>query len=296
MIRSTNTTLAEFLREVYLPSRLGLSAGAAEQLAIAVRCLEQCAGFPVGLLDLSESLLTKCLVIYRSSHAAATTNSKRRAILTLWRSAAESGIISPPGKVPRCPEPDRLPEAWTITEVERLLATARGLRGNVGTIPRRFWWSALILAIYDTGERVSSVRSVATADCSLSERYVIVRAENQKTNRDRLFWLSDQTIAALAAIHSPSGSLLFPWPYCSSYLWQYFRRLVEAAGLPSSRRGMDLFHRLRRTNISYCAQHSLALAQQQAGHSDPRLTQQRYIDPRIARTRSAVDVLPRPKF
>lgn len=289
-------TLFDFLTDIYVPARLDLRPGSIEQLAVAVRLLDQHLGRPVLVAELSTQIVRQFLVAYRDQAAPATVNGKRRQLLTLWRFAHEEGHCpNAPGKIATMKEPQRLPEAWTITEVEALLAMCRALPGNVGTIPRRHWWPACVLAIYDTGGRIGAIRSTQTVDFSCQDRSLIVRSEHDKSRRDRLFWLSDQTTAAIAAIHDPHQRHLFPWPYSRRYLWQFFRhRIVERAGLTASYRGMSLFHKLRRTTLSYCAATDLALAQQQAGHSDPRLTQSRYIDPRIARTRAAVDVLPRP--
>lgn len=291
-------TLSEFLRETYVPARLDLKPASVEQLAVTIRLLDRHLGRPTKVAELSTQLIRNFLSVYRNQVAPATVNDKRRHLMALWRCAHDEGYCPNfPGKIATMKEPQRLPEAWTIAEVERLLVACQALPGYMGNIPRRRWWLACLLAVYDTAGRIGSVRSVLTTDFSFAERYFVVRHTADKTQRDRIYWLSDQAVTAISAIYDPQQMRLFPWPYCRQYLWRFFRRqIVERAGLQAPTRGMGLFHKLRRTTLSYCAAHDMALAQQQAGHSDPRLTQRRYVDPRIARTRSAVDVLPRPHF
>ena len=55
--------------------------------------------------------------------------------------------------------------------------------------------------------------------------------------------------------------LIWPWPHCRRYLSTMTRHIVESAGLSADKRGMSLFHKIRRTCISYCAAVSPALAE-----------------------------------
>ncbi len=109
---------------------------------------------------------------------------------------------------------------------------------------------------------------------------------------DRYYPLGDQATAAIAGHFCPHRDQVFPWPYTRRQLYYKFRRIVTSAGL-KSRKSMGLFHQLRRSNLSYTAAcGGIELAQQQAGHASPATTRASYIDPRIAKQRSAVDVLP----
>jgi len=286
------------LRDVliqYLAGR-SLRSSSAEQLALACRSLDLFLGRPALLSDLTAATLAAFLHAYLAHHAASTTNSKRRAILTLARWASKRGLACQncPADVPTAREPRRIPLAWTVDEIERLVAAARGWPGCVGTIPARLFWPSLFLATYDTGCRIGALRSARSVDLSMANRSLVIQPEATKTNVGCCYWLHDQTIAAIAGHYDLARELVWPWPHCRRLFWTATRRIVEKAGLVADRRGMSLYHKIRRTCISYCATVDLALAQQQAGHSDARLTARCYIDPRIARRQSAVDVLPRP--
>lgn len=288
-MQMTAQTLKQYCTEAYLPTRIGMAKTSAQQLLIAARL------FDARLRDLDERGLARRLVAYRAlPRSPRTVNGKRQAILTLWDAAAEDGLCRPPvrKRVPRCKEYRRLPRAWTTLEMERLLAVARSMRGKIGTIPRRLFWPSIVLTIWDTGIRIGSLLSVRTEDVSLADRWMIARAEDDKSGVDRFFPLGNDSTAAIAGHFSPTRTYLWPWPWNRRQIWIHFRKLLIAASL-SSDKSMGCFHQLRRTSLSYTAAGGgVALAQQQAGHASSATTVRHYLDPRIAQQRSAVDVLP----
>jgi len=287
-------TFCEYLSRYYLPTR-PLAEGSAKQLAVAARLLD------CPLVELTERRLAERLADYAKTHAAATTNSRRRALLTLWRAAADEGLASPPRTrlIPKQPEPRRAPVAWRAQEVSALLLSSQSAGGApLDGVPRSTFWRALILTVYDTAGRIGAVLATEPADCNLGDAWIVLRAENQKDRTEQWCPLSDQTVDALRPMYDPRRTRLFPWPFSMVHLWRQFRRIVEAAGLSASRKRKDLFHKLRRTSLSYTARESVELACKKAGHCRPELTVRHYIDPRIANTGDAaldaLAALPRP--
>lgn len=276
-------------------TRLDLSESYQGQLLTAVRRLEHFARRRLRPADFSAELVAGFLTEYLRTHSPATVNSKRGALLRLWSHAHRQGLCRPPQEIPKACEIRRIPTAWTVTEVERLLAECRKQPGTIAATPARFFWPSLVLAVYDTGARIGALRSAHTADFDAGERRLLIRGEHVKSRTDCVYWLSDQTTAAIAAIVPTCNGRLWDWPHHRRWLWNRFRRIVEAAGLQADKRGMSLFHKLRRTTLSYCAAVDLDLARQQAGHASAATTLRHYVDPRIASRRSAVDVLPRPR-
>ena len=112
-------TFGEYLTGYYLPTR-PLADGSAKQLAVAAGLCT------VPLVEITERQLAERLKAHARTHAAATTNSRRRALLTLWRAAADDGLTSPPRArlIPTQPEPRRTPQAWRASEVSRILEAA----------------------------------------------------------------------------------------------------------------------------------------------------------------------------
>ena len=282
------------LVDIYVRHRLGTSAGWRGQLNITGRLFSIWLGRPATTDDLTADSLLGFLGEYLKSRAPATVNCKRKHLLCLWVFAHQQGWTGEPGRVQKVREPRRVPDAWTIAEIERILTICRSLHDQVGQIPRRLWWPAVVLVCFDTGQRISAILRAQTCDCNLGERFIIFRAETQKQMGDTYHSLSDQTVAAIAAIYDRQRTALLPWPYRPRHLWGFFRvHVVEAAGLTASKRGMGLFHKLRRTSGS--------LVEANGGDGSRHLGNSRavfersYRDPRICGG-SQLDKLPRPKL
>ena len=295
MIRASKT-LAQFL-EGYRGSQLRIADGTREQMAIAVRLFDRHVGHPVLLLELTETLLVDFLADYSTRVSAATVNAKRRSILALWTEAARHQLVPAPDRlrVPKAREPRRIPEAWTVEEVSRLVRTARSMRGrDIGRISRGRWFSSLIRVLWESSSRVSAMLSIRPLDCHLDERYLIVRAEQTKTGMDQLYWLSTGCTDAIAEIYDPHAAAIWDWPYSKRQFFKTFRSIAEGAGLRSDPTlAMQLSHKLRRSALTQVAMSSgLDRAREQAGHSSAAMTRRHYIDPRLLRDRSAVDALP----
>ena len=179
--------------------------------------------------------------------------------------------------------------------MSRLIRTAGSMTGDVGQIPRAVWWSTLLRVLWETSSRVSALLSVRPLDCHLDEKYLLVRAEHTKTGIDTIYWISADCADAVSRIYDPHSSQVWPWPFTSRHFFKTFRQIIEAAGLHADKKlAMQLSHKLRRSNLSYTAANGgIELAQLQAGHASAHTTLRHYIDPRIARQRSAVDVLPK---
>jgi len=294
---SCDLTLLDYLHLHYLPMRPGLRSGSAEQLEISARVLS---GVQLSRLDEREA--AERLSEYAKTRAAATTNSRRRAILTLWRAAADDDLVLAPRarRIPKLREPHQVPRAWTVAEVSRILtACKRAGGGDLDGVRRCDFWRALVLTIYDSAARIGALLAAEPADCDLNTGWLVLRGETQKDAEGQAFPLSAETVAALAAVYAPARRALFPWPYRPEHLWRQFRKIVEAAGLSASRKRKDLFHKLRRTSLSYTARESLDLAVRKAGHCRAELTIRHYLDPRITDAghgpaRQALASLPRP--
>ena len=293
MIRASKT-LKEYLAD-YRGSQLRIKESTREQMAVGLRLFDRHVGHPVLICELTETIAVDWLSQYAATVSPRTVNSKRQAILTLWESAAMAGLCEPPNRklVPRAKEFRRIPLAWTVTEIERLVGISQTVRGQVEGIPKRKFWPSLILAVWNTGARIGNLLSARTVDCNLAEQYIVLRAESHKSGCDQFFRLTDQAVAAIASHFSPRRELIWPWPWHRRQIWEQFKKIVLAAGLMPNA-SMGLFHKLRCSNLSYTAANGgLEMARQQAGHASAQTTLRHYIDPRIARRPSAIDVLPR---
>ncbi|MCH8829629.1 MAG: site-specific integrase [Planctomycetes bacterium] len=293
--KRTRMTLSQFFRHVYCKRR-AIVPVTIVGYKTAINSFQHWHGKPVLLSRITADLLRGFLTDYRQGSAATTVNGKRRILLVLWRYAHRWGFAGPPPgnwEIPKLPEPKRTPTAWTVEEFGRLLAAcvvARPLDVN-GTVWDSRHWRALLLTIYDTGERLGALLLTARRDLS-STGHLTIRGEHRKgKTRDIVRKLHPQTMESIEAL--PPHRLLFPWPFCKRVIWRHFEPILEAAGLPVDRRSK--FHCCRRTSATHLAAVSGAeRAQRHLDHSSVALTVANYIDPRMLPNEAAVEVLPRP--
>lgn len=238
--------------------------------------------------DLNDVTVNRFLAWYRAMGRSPFTVNKEHANLTaIWRFACRRGILKEWPTVEREVEPEREPQAWLDYEMQRLYDACDAEAGMVGPVTASAFWRALILVIWDTGERIGAVTGLRWADVDLEGGWLRVPAEVRKgRRRDRLYQLSDEALVCLRAIRRGPG-LMFQWPYCRTYLWDKFGAVLRRAGLPSD--GRSKFHRIRRTVASYY-EAAGGNATELLDHQNRRTTMA-YIDRRIVRAVSPKDRL-----
>lgn len=286
--------LYDFVTERYLPSRIAVSANWAKNLYSTAARFSRSLGRPANLADLTTHNISVYLAAYAKRWSARSTNNQRQILLMLWESAYRERLLR------RAPEPELIrtlpvshdpPEAWTFSQVQRLLTEADKQRGMIGEVPASLWWKSLGLTLYWTGCRIGALMATRV-DCYRSGEGVLVR--RQKNKRPQWYDLPPSCCEAIDRTEPKGRDVLWPWPFCRRRLFTEARRIAIAAGVPVQRGAYSLFHRMRRTTLSLCAAIDPAVAQRQADHADYRTTLQHYIDPRIARGRTAADILPDP--
>lgn len=288
-------TLSGFLEQVYLPERLTITDGAVEQLRIAVRLFGRFLGHDPLLTELSKPDLFRYLKEMLNSRSPATVNSRRAAILCLWRAAAGMDLCSDSPRCPPVKEPQSLPTAWTLEEVSRLLASCGTLRGDWHGLPVSLAWRLGLLVLWDTAWRIGTLLSARLGQVDLARGLVTVPAAHLKGRRaDRLFQLHPQTMALITESMVWPREQLFPWPHQRRQIWVAFGRVLTQAGLPHDRK--HKFHCIRRSAESYAAQaRGVNFAAGCVGHS-VQVAMQSYISPEICRQPSLIEALPRPEL
>lgn len=248
MITATEQhNLTAFLAGTYVPSRLEISAGAIEQISIAIRLFERWAGKRLAVWDLSEDLLRRFLTDYRRGHSPASTNSKRRHLLGLWQCAFEEEILDRPprrARIRKAKEPPPIPGAFTIKEVGRLFRVAAALTGQIGGIRSCDWWSSILRVCFDSGERRGALLATESADLDLDGASIVFR--HTKTGRERWCPLHSETVDACQRIHDSSRPLVWPWPWHRRTVDRWCTRILARAEVRRRRKG--LFQTLRVTS------------------------------------------------
>lgn len=302
-----DTTLLDYFTDVYVPDRVNLRDPTISQIRVTLRIFGRFLSRPATLDDLDENTLNSFKAAYsagtlpeqKHAAAAATVNSKLRDLRAIWATAWDRHHTrKAPRKIRRAREERRQPKAYSLAEMRRILSQARSLTGTVGiigrepfVIERRLWWPALILACYSTAARIGATMAVRTAD--YDGRRIYLRAENQKQHADQTVWPNQEAIEAIDAIYDPRRLYLFWWPYSRRYLYRFHKQsILDAAGIVSTRKGMDQFQKYRRTGLSHVAAQNEDQAVKLAGHSSPAITRRNYLDPDIVNPEGAAALVP----
>lgn len=234
------------------------------------------------IADLVASVIAKG----RSAH---TANDYRAKLVALWTFCAKRRWVDTFPDVEEAPTEKRNPVAWTREELARVIAATQHARRPVGGVPGSVWFRALILVLWDTGERIGAVLRAERSQ--LAGATLIVPAGHRKgKTRDMVYTLHPDTVAALAAMESPDA-LLFPRDCCPETVANRWRGCLRREGLPHDRQ--HLFHCMRRSVASH-AKAAGGDATALLDHSSAQITRDSYIDRRIVAPARAVDVLFRP--
>lgn len=285
--------LADYVQKHYLAERPGLSPDYERLLAKTVSRLENHAGTRLGLADVDRGLVAS--FVQRGIDAGlrpATVNGWARMLRTLLSSAFDDGLLGqPPRKLRKLKENLAPPEAWNFDECVLLFREIWATPGWIEGFRAADFWSSLVATVYWTACRIGALVRCEWPDYRPGEGLLVRR---QKNGNQQWYPLPESACKLIETLWREDPGRIWPWPYHRNTLWKHFRPIVERAGIPCPRTGRQLFYRLRRTNISYCAAEDPAIAQRQADHADWRTTRDHYVDPRIARERSAADVLQDP--
>ncbi len=223
-----------------------------------------------------------------AGRARATVAPEFCKLLALWRFAAKKRLVDewPTVRPPRVP--DRVAIAWTREELDKVFAVVH-LAGPVGDVPGYLWWGALLSVLWFTGERIAATLRIEWAGVDLHGLSILIPAEDRKGQTgDRLYQIAQDTADLLAKL--PRDRRPFAWPYHEATLWNRYGRLLTLAGLPNDRRSK--FHRIRKSTASHY-EAAGGNATEFLGHSSRKVTRV-YLDPRICKPVSAVDLLFRP--
>jgi integrase len=282
--------LKSLLSDHYAPIN-GISDRTIRLYGFTIGSFEKHLGRPAETTDLNEVEVARFLLARAKARCPATASKDRAQLHALWEFAARRSIVGEFPLIRRIVVPERIPEAWTSDELSRLLAAASATNGFVAGVPAGLFWTALLMVLYETGERIGATLQVRWDD--VRNGMIVFRAETRKAGRrDTCRALSEQCQEALCAIQSGNSDLVFQWDRSYGYLWNIMGKICKRAGLPENRRSK--FHRIRKTTASYY-QAAGGSAQSLLDHSSPAVTR-RYLDPRIVAPKPAFDLLPKISF
>jgi len=298
-------SLRRYVEEVYIPTELiNCTVFATNDARRAVRCLDEHLGRFVAVEELADSIAAGFFQsLFKKGYPATTVNKYRRNLFSVWRHAYRGGLCLKTPGVKKLKENREDPEAWTVEEFARILAAAATLENDrkYGDTPTALWWTAILNCAYWTGLRVGSILKIRESDLDLRSGWLSVPGGNTKTRRAKRCRLHPTAVDAIGRITSLSSLredfVFVPHPDRSG-LYAPFDEILLRANVPrSKRRGMNRFHKVRRTAATAAYQAGgINAAAALLDHSDTRVTFEHYIDGRAIRDNDSTLVLPVPQL
>lgn len=282
-------TLREHFENCYIPERLtGARPHTIPEYRTALKAFHAYVGRDVLLSELSDGLVAGFLKAVRESdRSIATVNKFRAHLLAIWRNAHEHRLVDTLPRIRKWKEPRDVPVAWRLEELQAIFAAAGIFEPQkwYGPVPCNLFWLALLQVAYETAARRGSLLAIRLADVNLKHATVYIAGADMKDHDGQGYQLSRSAIKAIGHIASPPREFLFYTDQSVKVeafghrIARDFKRIIAAAGLdPGRGRGLNLFHKIRRTAATQLAIRSgIAAAATLLGHDSEYVTS-RYVD------------------
>lgn len=210
--------------------------------------------------------------------AEVSVNQRLHYMRALWRHCARRGYVTIWPTSQDIPEPERMPVAWTESELLQLWQSFDRIPGYFCGVRKSSWWRAFHEVIYWTGERCGAVLAIEWTWLR-GDRLNIPAKHRKGGRKSRSYWLPERALVSLDQIRQPPRKLVFP--ISRSAFYTHYHRLLRIADLDGKRRGPQ---QMRRTHASFLAKGG-GDATRSLGHSTRRVTELYYLDPSIAEAR-----------
>ena len=216
-------------------------------------------------------------------------------IRTIWNWCARKRLKRSDGELlefpdyarPRVPKPR--PVAYTAEELQKLIEYARHRKGAIAGVPAAWFWPTMLMAMFQTGERIGAVLALRWSEVDLDRRTLTFLAATRKGHRETITrQISPELAAVLATRQRAPNDLVWPW--------LEDRKIGSAYGslrVMCRKAKVDYhpFHSIRKSTASYMKRAGKS-AKTQLGHSSEEMAETHYYDSRIVGVESALDYLP----
>jgi len=276
--------LGDFFRDVYLPQKLRItSPSTIKHYDLCIRALGEAVGRIATLGDLTDGNIAAVLRAYAAKGLSPHTIEQRRSYLVaLVNWASRRQMLPWCTSLGEYPTPTPQPRAWTLLQMEMLLAACKRTTGDYHGVPCPLWWRAFHGVLWDTGERTSAVLFCEWNHLDESSGSLRVPPHNRKGGRKgEVYYLKRGTLLLLDKIKQPVRERIFPMPGkrdCQGTFYYHYSKLLRLAGLPDTR--YDKPQRIRRTFASF-VEKAGGDATKALGHSSRRVTLEHYLDQTI---------------
>lgn len=255
-------TLQDYLNRYSLTH--DVTASTVEHYKWVVRSFERLAG-PVELDSLSGDDVNRWLVWLRENGRSQYTIKQRRtSLLVLWRSAWQDGLASPIQPVRRLKPIQHDPQAWTLDEVRKLIATAMADKR------RPLFWGSLVRAGYDSGLRLGNLLAMRIGQVA-----PVMRLRQVKVSAPVAVQLRPETLKAVERQIAGRELSSLVWPLWGrrEAFYRAFRGLVVRAGIRPG-----TFRWLRRTAATHVENVEAGSGTSLLGHTNRSTTERWYLD------------------
>lgn len=242
--------------------------------------------------DLDGLAIQAFLTHRRQKVSTATVVKDRTHICALWGHLARRRVVEQFPILPPMRAPKRIPRAYRIEEVSKIIRTCLDHPGSVCGLPGGYYFASLARSCFETAERIGAHLQARWRDVDLQNHTITFLAEGRKgAIRDIQRTFSAEQGSWLQRLQRRPGDLVWPWQeqrHLGS-LWYEFRKICRVADITC--RG---FHGFRKSNASYLTLNAgLSEASKQLDHYSAQITMENYVDPTIAKpNKTALDYLP----
>ena len=278
-------TLRHFFTTTFLPQRLfSCSEAHRENYRVVLRQLRDHYNRDIRLNELTDAIAADFFswLLSRGLSPMRVNRTYRSCLFALWRMAYDERMLNHLPRVKRLKETVHVPDAWTLEEMNQLLAHCNSASSTkVSGIPSHVFWEALLRVAWWTGLRKATLLDLRREDLDLSTGWLTVPPTIMKNRRGAKFRLGTDAIAALTELlyYQPTAIKLLPWDKGDRWLHQNFVRIIEASGLPKCKYNKGSFHKIRRSTATKVAELAgVPAASALLGHSNTVITE-RYLDP-----------------
>lgn len=207
----------------------------------------------------------------------------RSQLLAVWTLAAKKRLKKSTGQevdfpaLPPFKAPQKAPRGYLVTEVQALLASAAGLRGNICGRPRSWYFASLYVALWQTAGRIGEIMAVRWQDVDLERGVMRFRAETRKNQtRDVERAIGPDLVRLLREHVGQPEAKIWEWDRNPTTIYLHLRRHCRRLGFPC--RG---FHGFRRAAASYYQAAGGAAHELLDHHDSGGLARKHYLDSRI---------------
>lgn len=293
-MKTTPHRLRDFYARYYLPLALRSRRWNTKRLyACTINSFEKFLGRFAALDDFNDATVS-AFAAYRVDRGLSkyTVNKDLFNLLAIWRWAHRKGYVKNYPDVALETPPVKAPVALLEEELYALFAAIHQELEPVGDCRGSFFWRALCLLIWDTGERIGAVMALDWSQVDLRRKWVRFDADDRKGGaEDNQLPIADDTADALRKLGPCTRGKVFKWPYSRTYIYRRYTLILERAGLPTNR--LYKFHCIRKSTASHY-EAAGGNATELLKHSSRKVTKA-YLDRRIVKPQSAIDKLFRPE-